>query len=318
MADGDGRGNGESESTRDGNNRRQLRALETRGQPQQQVRTRLHHRAGVQEGGNRRRRHHRPEQPALERHLGRFGQSSQGNQSQRQQRGGLHHPAEGTVPPVVRRSGGAEAQAKTTKHIDHQRPGRILAGNRRALMADQEERAEGRALPEDREPLQIVSQHQTVHQPEESGQEKEESAGRSAGFRGVMFMLMHVTNAERHDNRTYDGNDEHQDGGKRIEHERGGGMRRSPVEMLITHQSRLHHPHHGHRPNFEPEPDANHHGDHGDFRHAAQVAEPSPRRELKWPLGGQGQSRQSRQAGGGDDEHVPDTFILCQPSEQTE
>ena len=162
-----------------------------------EVNARLHHRAGMQQRGNRSRRHHRPEQPARKRQLRGFRDARETQQRRRHQHQRLFGTnqrlqLDGLDALVTPDDGQRERQSAGQVH--DQRPPCVAQCLIRLRVADQQERAQGGDFPKQEQPGQVVGENQAEHRSHEDEQQRKEQRPPVLHLRvGDFMVLPHVT-----------------------------------------------------------------------------------------------------------------------------
>ena len=154
-------------------------------------------------------RHHGAQQPALEGHLGRLGEPGQAEQGHGHQQGGGRAGGHdlldvgGAGDLVDADHAGDKGHAAQGVHP--QGPQRVLDGQFGAVMADQQEGAQGGDLEEEVEPDDVIGKRQPVHGPQEGQQQEEKAWLAGVGQLLVGFVAQHVGQGEHTDQRSHDG-----------------------------------------------------------------------------------------------------------------
>ncbi len=185
-------------------------------QPHHQIDTDLHHRARMEQSRHGSRGDHGPKEPALKRKLCGLGECGQREQSQSQQ----GKPLAGTGADDLLQVEGAHSVVDDD-HGDHERhaakgvhpegPDSIADGVRRAVMPDEEERAERRALKEEMKDGEVVGKHHAVHDAQECQHDEEKPGLARPHQLLVRFMVLHVWDGLKADDGSHDGDDQDHD-----------------------------------------------------------------------------------------------------------
>ena len=165
-----------------------------RAKPQQQIHARLDHGGRMQQGARRRRRNHRAEQPSVERHLRTLRERGEGETCDRKHhkclprrggfRGDLREICHVKLKCAVQNGDG---KPESAEQIHPQCLERIGDGLRQLVVPDQQEGADARHFPEEKDPPEIVREQKAEHGSKENEQHGEKPR---AALRIIRVVLM--------------------------------------------------------------------------------------------------------------------------------